>query len=43
MTKRWRCNICGEVFPTDGHIEDEAHIHTLEQHCDYKVLEDTEW
>lgn len=40
--KKWKCNICGVVFPTDGTIEDEAHIHTLEAHLDYTILNNTD-
>ena len=36
--KKWMCNVCGDVFATDGCIEDDAGMHTLERHMDYKEL-----
>ena len=34
----WKCEICGETFPTDGDIKDEAMEHTIEAHMDYTIL-----
>ena len=36
--KYWRCNICGEEFPTEGDIKDEAMTHTIEAHMDYEEV-----
>lgn len=38
MIKKWKCNLCGDVFHTNGDVEDEAGTHTLESHMDYEEL-----